>query len=148
MSKVSLQRLEQILELAETLNHQNNFDETLRLVASRLCQLLDSELALIMMVNPRTQDTIKTIIREGVEVSHHAYRSAQNQISGWIMKQKDALLTPDIKTDSWFEHVRWLDLQILSVLGVPLQIEGSVIGSMILSTKVTNPHSMNLISLF
>lgn len=131
-------RLEQIIEFAETLSQQNNFQEILRLVAQGVSHFLSGEIALIMMLNPRTRQTVKTILKEGMEVSHPSYHSAQNQISGWLMKHKQPLLSADIKNDARFPQVSWEDLPIKSVLGVLLQIEGLLLGSLILLNKGTN----------
>ncbi|MFQ5652255.1 MAG: sigma 54-interacting transcriptional regulator, partial [bacterium] len=129
------QKLEQLLELADILSQQNSFQEILRLVAHKVSILLEAEIVLILMLNPRSQQTVKTIIKEGLEVSHPRYRSVQNQISGWLMKHRAALLTSDIKSDARFSNVILGDLSIKSVMGVPLQIEGVCIGSLILLNK-------------
>ena len=126
---------EQLIEFAEMLCQQNSFQEILRLTAQKTAIFLDAELALIMMLNPRTQQTVKTIIKEGVEVSHPRYRSVQNQISGWLLKHKAPLLTSDIRNDPRFKNVILGNIPIKSVLGVPLQIEGVSIGSLVILNK-------------
>ncbi len=130
--KIEPQKLEQLIEFAEILCQQNSFQEILRLTAQKIAHFLNAEIVLIMMLNPRTQETVKTIIKEGVKVSHPRYRSVQNQVSGWLMKERKPLLTSDLKNDARFSNVILGDLSIKSVLGVPLEIEGVSIGSLIL----------------
>ena len=130
--KIEPQKLEQLIEFAETLCQQNSFQEMLRLTAQKIAHFLNAEIVLIMMLNPRTQETVKTIIKEGVKVSHPRYRSVQNQVSGWLMKERKPLLSLDLKNDARFSNVILDDLSIKSVLGVPLEIEGVSIGSLIL----------------
>ncbi|MFQ5865329.1 MAG: sigma-54 interaction domain-containing protein [bacterium] len=129
------QKLHQLIDLAEMLSQQNNFQEILRLVAHKTLDFIGAEMALIMMLNPRTQQTVKTIIKEGLEDRHPHYRSVQQQISGWLMKHKQPLLTANFMSDPRFRNVILNDLVIKSVVGVPLQVEGVIIGSLILLNK-------------
>jgi GAF domain-containing protein len=53
--------LESLIELASILAQQSDFQEILRLVTHKAATLLQAETALIMMINPQTQQTVKTI---------------------------------------------------------------------------------------
>ncbi len=66
------QKSEILFELAAILGHQNDFEGILRLVSTKTCVLVDAEAASIMMINPRTQDTIKTIVKK----AHKPIKSA------------------------------------------------------------------------
>ena len=46
-------KLESLIELASVLAKQNNYQETLRLVAENASSLLKAETTLIMMINPQ-----------------------------------------------------------------------------------------------
>jgi transcriptional regulator with GAF, ATPase, and Fis domain len=126
---------DQVIELAFALSQQNDFREMTRLVVQNCIALLDAELALIVMVNPRTRDTIKTIMREGHFVENSKYRPVQNQISGWVMKNNAPLLSEDIQNDARFAKVQFGSLDIASVIGVPLRIEGLIIGAVMALKK-------------
>lgn len=129
-------RLEQLIDLAAVLSQQNYFKEIVRLVAEKASHLLNAEVAIIRMVNPRTRQTVKTIYREGFEDNHNRCNDmVRRQVSGWLLKYKRPLLSADIKKDTRFKSVSWDDAQVKSVLGVPLQIEGIRIGSLILLNK-------------
>jgi GAF domain-containing protein len=129
------QRLENLINLATVLSQQNNYQETVRLISNCISEELQSELTLILMLNPKTNHTIKTIFKEGNEFENPKFQSAQNQISGWIIKNKLPLLTSDIKQENHFVNVEWGELPIKSVLGVPLIMEGLTIGTLILINK-------------
>ena len=58
------QKSDALFELAQTLCHQNNFEEILRLITQKAANLLDAEIASIMMINPRTHQTLKTVFSE------------------------------------------------------------------------------------
>ncbi|RMF59259.1 MAG: sigma-54-dependent Fis family transcriptional regulator [Calditrichaeota bacterium] len=134
-ARLGAPRLERLLEFAEILSQQNSFAEILRVTAQKTASLLQAELSLILMLNPRTQQTVKTMFREGGEISHPRYRSVQNQLSGWLMKHRQPLLVADLKHDPRFTNVILGELAIKSVVGVPLLVEGVVIGSLILFNK-------------
>ena len=57
-------RLESLIDLVLILAKQNDFQETLRLVAKKASSLLKAETTLIMMINPKTLETVKTLHRE------------------------------------------------------------------------------------
>ena len=122
---------DKLIELAVILSQQNDLGEIFRVVAQKTVSVLDGETALILMINPSTQHTVKTIVKEGLETVNPRYRSLQNQVSGWIMMKNQKLISADIKKDTRFSNVNLDDVSIKSVIGVPLQIEGMIIGSLI-----------------
>ena len=127
--------LEHLIDLAYALSKQNHFEEILRLVAQRTAALLHGQSALLLMVNPETQQTVKTVVREGQEDQEVKYHAVQDQINDWIMKFKQSLLSQDIKNDHRFAKVKWGDLPIKSVMAVLLRIEGVMLGSIIVLNK-------------
>ena len=57
----------QIIELTKILSHPNDLDEILRLVSDKVTTWLQTQASSIMMINPSTRHTLKTVIREGTE---------------------------------------------------------------------------------
>ncbi len=133
--QVADHKWESLFDLASVLSQQNDFQETLRLVAQRTAALLHGQTALIMMVNPQTRQTVKTVVREGQQDAGPRYRAAQDLINGWIMKFNQPLLSPDIKTDARFAKSKFGEVEIQSVIAVLLRIEGVVLGSIMVWNK-------------
>jgi len=129
------QRLAGLVEVAEILGQQSDFHEILRVVANKAASLLNAETALIMMINPLTGQTVKTVIRAGQEVSDPDLHFVHTQISGWVTKNKQALQSPDIQRDKRFGARVFADVPIHSVLCVPFVIEGVIIGTLLLLNK-------------
>ncbi len=129
------QKLERLVEFAELLGQQRDFDEILRVVTQQAASLLRAETALIMIINPGTQQTIKTVFKEGQETSPHRYHTAHEQVCGWVIKNNQAFLTPNIKTDARFRKERFKDFAIKSVMCAPLRAESIIIGSILLLNK-------------
>ena len=53
-----------LVELAHILGRQNEYEEVLRLIVEKASLLVRSDSALVMMINPRTRDTVKTVYAE------------------------------------------------------------------------------------
>jgi transcriptional regulator with GAF, ATPase, and Fis domain len=133
-------------ELAKILGQQTDFKEVLRLVAYNSAQFLKADLALILMLNPDTRETVKTIFREGKSIQQKEYRHIHIHVGGWIINNKEPFLSHHIQQDDRFAKGLFDKVPIKSVAGVPLIIEGIIIGTLILlfsdSSNDTNPAIM------
>ena len=127
-----------LIELASTLIQQNDLDEIFRIIVQKTVMFLDAEIALILLVNPSTNKTVKTIFKEGREIKHKQYRSLQNQVSGWILKNDSLLLSKEIKIDHRFSTDYLVHINHRSVIVVPLKMEGQIIGTIIVLNKNQN----------
>jgi len=135
-------RNENLFELGKTLSHQTDFQEILRLVALKSSQLLQADQALILMVNPDTRQTIKTVIRDGKSSEVENYREIHTNIGGWILHYKKSFVSKNIQKDKTFSKGIFENVDIQSVIGVPLIVENVIIGTLILLFK-KSPSSVN-----
>jgi hypothetical protein len=55
-------------EVARILSQQSDFQEIVRLVAQKSAQFLKADVALILMLNPDTRKTVKTIFKDGESI--------------------------------------------------------------------------------
>ncbi len=122
---------DQLVDLAFVLSQQKNIDDIFRIVAQKTGKFVNGDTVQIQMFNPKTHNTLKTIYKEGVVTTQPQYRYIQNQVSGWLLKHKTSFLSSDIKADERFHKLCFDDSTICSVLGVPLQSEGVLIGTLI-----------------
>jgi transcriptional regulator with GAF, ATPase, and Fis domain len=131
-------KLESLLELASILAMQNDFDEVLRLVAQKSSSLLNAENTFIMMINPRTRETIKTLYKEGDGNHHGPYQFIHTYFSGWVIDKNIGFISKDINKDTRFNKNLFKDIQIKSVACVPFAVDGLVIGTLLLVGKGSN----------
>ncbi len=131
-------KITSLFELAATLSKQIDFSEIVKIITNKSSELLGADSAAIQMVNPSTQDTIVTIYRQENQPASDLPSGIQNQLSGWIFYHNKTLLSPEIKKDKRFANVYLKDVDIVSVVGVPLNIEGTTIGSLVLIGKNGN----------
>jgi transcriptional regulator with GAF, ATPase, and Fis domain len=128
--------LESLLELASILEQQNDFQEVLRLVTQKAANLMEAETALVMMINPSTRETVKTIYKEDNGAENKRYQFVHTYFSGWVFDNRQPLLAENIQNDSRFNKKILKDLPITSVMCVPLVAEGIITGSLLLLNKL------------
>jgi len=121
---------EDIIEFAKILGQQTDFQEVLRLVAHKSAQFLKADLALILMLNPDTRETVKTIIKDGKHIDQKEYRDIHIHIGGWIVQHSKPFLSRNIQKDERFATGLFDQVPIESVAGVPLIVEGIIIGAL------------------
>jgi len=129
-------KLESLIELASVLANQNDFHETLRLVTEEASGLLKAETTLIMMINPRTRETVKTLYKDVEESENEPYKFVHAYLSGWTIANNTGFLSENIREDSRFNKELFKDINLQSVMCVPFTVEGIIIGTLLLLNKL------------
>ncbi|MFQ5627276.1 MAG: sigma-54 interaction domain-containing protein, partial [bacterium] len=91
-----------------------------------------ADAAILMMINPRSRQTVKTIFKDSIDKPNQKYSVVHTAVSGWVIKSKCPFLSEDIQADSRFRKQLFQGAPVQSVLGVPLLVRGVVIGTLIL----------------
>ena len=126
---------ESIFELASLLSRQYDYQEILRLVTQKASALLKADIALVMMINPQTRDTIKTIFKKGKEKDDKTYQLAHTYFSGWVIENNCGLISSEIQHDSRFRTDIFQAISINSVMCLPFMAEGLIIGTLLLMNQ-------------
>jgi transcriptional regulator with GAF, ATPase, and Fis domain len=129
---------QELIEFAKILGQQTDFEEILRLVANKTTQFLNADLALILMVNPDTRETVKTIFKDGKLTEPQEYQLIHIHVGGWILVHKQPFSSQNIQNDSRFMKGLFQDSPVGAVMGVPLTVEGVTIGALLALYK--QPH--------
>jgi len=116
-----------LLDFAQSLNKQTDYVEILRIVVFKVCELLEADNALIMMINPGTQETIKTVLSHDGKTMDFA----QRQITGWMMQEHHSLITDDLTEDSRFKKLPRKELRGQSAIATLIKVENIILGSLI-----------------
>jgi transcriptional regulator with GAF, ATPase, and Fis domain len=127
-----ISNLEALIELAHSLKQESDFKQILQSITEKACVLFAADFALLMMINPQTQHTIKTVFsgqKESADRDNHAINSS---ISGWVIKYKSTLLSRDINKDARFRKSLVKNSTYKSVSCSPLYAEGLIIGTLLL----------------
>ena len=91
-----------LFEFTKILVHQSDFNEIVRLVSQKSAQILDADLALILMLNPDTRETIKTIFKDGKSIEQKEYRNIHIHVGGWIINKGKPFISQHIQKDDRF----------------------------------------------
>ena len=145
---ISLTKLESLIELAQILGQQNDYEEVLRLVVEKASSLVNSDVSLIMMINPKTRNTIKTIYAEKIvydEQNHFVHTN----ISGWVVLNNKPLFSENVKSDIRFRKNLFIKIPVKSAICVPFRIKSVIIGTLLLLKNESNnsftEHDLSLI---
>lgn len=126
---------QELIEFAKILGQQTDFEEILRLVANKTTQFLNADLALILMVNPDTRETVKTIFKDGKLTELQEYQLIHIHIGGWIFVHKQSFSSKNIQNDTRFIKGLFKESPVSAVLGVPITVEGVTIGALLVLYK-------------
>jgi transcriptional regulator with GAF, ATPase, and Fis domain len=119
-----------LIDFSEILGQQNEFEEILRLITRKTSDLIQTHMTLIMMINPRTLQTMKTVFSTADKTDARTYHTLHTSISGWVIKNELPLISQDINSDSRFRQRVFKDVPVKSVLCVPLRCENVVFGTL------------------
>ena len=134
---IYLTKLESMIEFTQILGRQSDYEEVLRLVVEKACHLVNSNVALIMMINPKTRHTVKTVCaakNTEDEQSHFVHAN----ISGWVILNNAPFFSPDIKSDGRFRKRLFDKVQAKSAICIPFRIENTIIGTLLVLNNETS----------
>jgi transcriptional regulator with GAF, ATPase, and Fis domain len=134
---INLTKLESLIELAQVLGRQSDFEEVLRLVVEKASGLVNADSALIMMINPNTRNTVKTIYAKR-NVDDEQIHFVHINICGWVTLKNTSLLSQDIKSDSRFRKKLFDKIYIKYAICVPFKVENIIIGTLLLLNNETS----------
>jgi transcriptional regulator with GAF, ATPase, and Fis domain len=121
-----------LIDLASLLGQQSDYQEVLRLITQKAADMVMCDIALIMMLNPQTRHTLKTVHAVGTGIKEKQLHFVHTNISGWVFENNQSFLTQDLKKDDRFNRSLFKDIAIQSAACVPFRTEGVIIGTLLL----------------
>jgi transcriptional regulator with GAF, ATPase, and Fis domain len=131
-------KLESIIELVHILDQQTSFEEILRIISVKAIQLFETDSAKVMMLNPETEQTIKTIYKEQKDGFTQDYHLLNVNLAGWVQKDKKSLISADLNEDERFSSDLFKDIEVQSAICVALKVGNRSIGTLHLLNKRGN----------
>jgi Nif-specific regulatory protein len=130
--------VDNLLDLVEILSHQNEYHEILRIVAQKANGLVNAETTQIIMVNPQSLETQKTVFSGNTNLTlQERFHIINISVSGWIFQYKSGILITDIKNDKRFNNSVLDDSIVKSVIGAPIIYGDVLIGCILM---YNSPH--------
>lgn len=96
---------------------------------------MNSDDALIMMINPQTRQTIKTVFKKSIDPNYRQYQFVHINICGWVIQNNQSFVTENIHKDVRFRKNLFKNIPLKSVICTPLRAEGVIIGTLLLFNK-------------
>lgn len=121
-------------EISSTLD----FDEVLDTIVKRTQEVLGLKICTILLVDTISKEYLEPIRAEGInlkKIDKEVIERGQG-ISGWVWEKKEAVLVKDIDQDSRFVGRKSERYYTGSIISVPLEAEGKIIGLINANNKV------------
>jgi transcriptional regulator with GAF, ATPase, and Fis domain len=127
-SRQQLEDYERLLGVLQTINSSLQVEEILRQIIEGALSLCNAQQGSIMLFDPDSHEIAKTLIRhnqaEGGLLDHYL----NTLLSGWALDHKAPQMTGDLAATFGAKQVRAKYQSITSVLSVPLEWRGEIIG--------------------
>ncbi len=125
----SLQELSILNEIATAISSTMELNKLTDLMLQKCIKHLNAEQGSIMLLNESDLlNPFHTMIRKADQSdTKHALRFG-NQLNGWMLKNKQPLISNDLMNDSRFNVLPDEHLDIMSLISVPLCFKGKMIG--------------------
>ena len=124
-------KLESLVDLAFILGRQIDYEEVLRLVVEKAAALVHSDAALVMLINPKTRDTLRTVYAQKNADDNQSHLLHAN-IAGWVVLNDSSFLSPDIRSDGRFRKRLFERARATSAVCVPFKVGNVIIGTLLL----------------
>ena len=128
MHPMDNQKVDALLECADLFGRQIDYQEILRLVIAKAISLFNAETASVVMINPKTQHTIKTIMREGKVDGIPGLQLVQTNVVGWVNTHKQPFLSDDVAKDSRFRKNLFSESTAGAMMCAAMHSQGICIG--------------------
>ena len=121
-------------ELARVISSTMNLDTVIDHVVKRSVRTAHGQQGMITLVDEEAPTEMKTLVRAQNSTTNHQQFHINQNILGWMMINKKALLTNDLSNDPRFTGVK-ADVDIRSLLCVPLLVKNRLIGILAVFNK-------------
>jgi len=130
----AVEELSILNDLARAISASLNSDEIMGTIIRRSLRAVNAEQGVITLVDKRSSDPSKTLVRAMVSSSQQEQFHLNQALLGWMHLNKKPLLIHDPRSDERFRGVRW-DESIRTVLCVPLIVKGELTGVLTVYNK-------------
>jgi sigma-B regulation protein RsbU (phosphoserine phosphatase) len=132
--KRALEELSILNELARAISASMDSEDIIQKIVRRSVRAVDAEQSVITLVDRRSDDSMKTLVRAMRTSSAHERFHLNQNLLGWMHLHKRPLLTNDPRNDERFRGVRWEE-SIHSLICVPLMVKSELIGVLTVYNK-------------
>lgn len=137
----AVEELSILNEIATTISSARSLDDIVALIIKKCVKHLNVEQGAVMLLNKEEGgNPFRTMVRKADTSSETLPYRLNTQLTGWMLKHQQPLLINNIKEDSRFQDMKFDNLAVQSLVGVPLLLKGRIIGVI---TVFNKKHGQN-----
>ncbi|MFQ6113379.1 MAG: sigma-54 interaction domain-containing protein [bacterium] len=131
----SLNELQALNQLALAISSTMDLDAIINNILKEAVKLTRASQGSILLTKDELAGKLTTLIRVGSKKEQEIVHKTCMNIAGWILSNHKPLMVNDILKDARFQGLELLGYPIQSVLGIPIQVRGKIVGVIILHNK-------------
>lgn len=137
--KVAVEELSVLNELAIAASSALETRKILDIIVEKSLHAVKAEQGSILLVTERSDKPLQTLIRQDDRSSLPSTYKVGIHITGWVLKNRQPLLIEDLASDKRFHTSEQEKNDIRTLLSVPIQFQGQLIGLLTVTNKKDQP---------
>jgi sigma-B regulation protein RsbU (phosphoserine phosphatase) len=127
--KVAVEELSILNEIATAISSTMNLQKVVDLIVQKCVKHLKVDQGAVMLLDQSDKKSaLQTMVRKVDTISSGLPFRLDDQLTGWMLKNQQPLLINDLKNDDRFQVTQGDSISIKSLIAVPLQSKGRMIG--------------------
>lgn len=136
--RTAIEELSVLNEISTAISSTQPLEQIIDLIVRKCVKHLKVEQGAVMLLDEKDQDKpFRTMIRKQDSVSNYLPYRLDAQLTGWMLKNKTPLLINDLEKDPRFSFMVNDQFPIHSLLSVPMNVKGKMIGLLTVFNKKT-----------
>ena len=134
--KTAIEELSVLNEISTAINSTQPLEQIIDLIVRKCVKHLRVEQGAVMLLDEKdSEKPFRTMIRKQDSISNYLPFHFDAQLTGWMLKNKNPLLINDLSSDARFKFMVDNQFVINSLLSVPMNVKGKMIGVLTVFNK-------------
>lgn len=132
--------LSTLYEFSRRISSSSSLEEALDAILSIVCDIVDVDESAIYAIDHEHGVMIPTAVKcnSGNACKLTPQPTSGNSVMSWTVRERKAVVSPDITSDPRFDHVRLSDRPVRSLMSIPLMVQDEAVG--VLSVHSSSPN--------
>ncbi len=127
--RIAVEELSVLNEIATAISSTLDIDHVIDMIVQKCVKHLKVDQGAIWLLEEQDGETpLKTMVRKVDSAANHLPYRLDTQLTGWMIKNQKPLIVQDLESDERFQITKNEKSYIRSLLAVPLQQKGRMIG--------------------
>ena len=127
--RAAVEELSILNDIATAITSTQSLEQIIELIVKKCVKYLKVEQGAVMLLDEKDQQNpFHTMIRRQDSVTNLLPYRLDAQLTGWMLKNKNPLLINDFEKDIRFKFVSDKSFPVNTLLSVPIQLKGKMIG--------------------